>query len=243
MRGIQIVILFLCLNCQAQLSLRNPAYVAAVLATASGGSAPATPGSFVISSVGATGVTLGWGNVSGEDAFRVQFSEPDNMIDWTDADAGCGSDANPTAANVLSYFYDVACEPNSGSQVGLCFLKFRVRAENAFGNSGWSTELQVPPSIMVTDLSATYTAMSGCHLTFTDTGETGGNCVQQCWRSINNASYVNIGNATPGDGFYDDNDSVALDAAFALMQEVKYKMIYHNDGGDGPASNIATAAP
>ncbi len=203
-----------------------------------GGSPPAAPTDLVVTLVDASGVTLGWtDNSMNEDGFWVEADNGTGWLAWTFFN---GSGDNPTLPSANSYFAATADSPE-GSQASLSFLKFRIFATNAFGSSAYSSEVQVPPSVPVTDLDAVWDEITTFVLTFTATGE---NYTQvEVQVNINGGGWIPDGNyPDDGGGSIPVTDSDAA-AAMVLMQPVLFRLRYVNSGGNGPWSNESEAHP
>ncbi len=198
-----------------------------------GGSPPAAPTDLVVTLVNASGVTLGWMNNSmNEDGFWVEYNYANQG--WNPVIPVMGSDPNPTAANVVTYFSAVGDAPPDSAPPDFSFTKYRVFATNAFGSSAYSSEVQVPPSVMVSDLDGVVDVLD-VNLSWTSTGE--------------NATSIDIYRSTDNGMSYSFLSSAAFDATTYLdngvilsfpAADLRYKLRYLNTGGNGPYSNIAT---
>lgn len=200
------------------------------------GSPPAAP-SGLTATPDATGTTLAWVDESADELlFRVQQSlDADPFADSADDDPNF----NPTAADVIGFLFRVELT-GGASQAELCNYRFRVRAENAAGNSAWSAEVQVPPSVETIDLVATISG-DQVGLVWTNTGEIGGSAFPHVWRSINGGGFSDIETLANDAGTYQDV-SGEVATAIGLAQTILYKIRVTNTGGSGPYSNEATAA-
>lgn len=210
-------------NSFGQSAFLGPGYIAA------------TPTVLIVTSVDADGVTLGWtDNSSNEDGFWVEvYNGPSGAV-WANANVGidCDNLANPVVVN--SAFSPVGCGTPGGVQSELSYLKFRVFATNAFGASGYGTEVQVPPSIMITDCLATING-NDVEITWTPTGENG---TLTLYRDIDGAGFTDV-TGLADDGFHSVSDD-AIDFAGSVLT---YKLRYSNSGGNGPYSNASVVNP
>lgn len=220
-------------------ALGNPGATAALKPVA-GGSAPAAPSGLMVTSVdvGGLGATLGWtDNSSTETAFRVQYSYNSGVFADVAFDV-CGSEANPTAANVVTYIAGCDGTPSfGGNSAEYSFLRYRVRAENGFGNSAYSAIVQVPPSVAVTDLAALINVLN-VEVSWTDTGEN--ETEVRVYRSTNaGMSYSLLSTEAAGTGTYTDTGALVSHMAANL----RYYTARVNAGGVGPNSNAAMPVP
>lgn len=177
-------------------------------------------------------------NSSNETLFRLQYQEPDESIVWQDWISGNLSD-NPTVVDVESFTVLVGGEPVTGTQTSMCKLQFRVRAENAGGASAWSNTLIIPPTIIIENLNQVSPPTSTeVELAWTPTDETGNNTQQGVYRSIDGGAWVELsGDQDTSTATFEDA-SVLYQGAKGAAQQIRYKIVNHNDGGVGPDSNI-----
>lgn len=236
MKALLLILLTAC-SCLAQAGLRSPAVVASLRQPATG-AAPAAPSGLNVTGVGVDGATLAWtDNSSTETAFRVQYSYNNGAFADVEVEI-CSSEANPTAANVTSYFAGCSGTPGFGTPASeFSFLRYKVRAENAFGNSAYSAIVQVPPSVAVIDLAGVQNGLN-VDLSWTDTGEN--ETAVRVYRSTNSGmTYDAIASIAANSSTHTD---VGI-AEFYAMSVLRYYIIIANSGGDGPQSNTATPVP
>lgn len=186
--------------------------------------------------VGIPQAVLTWTDVSGETAYRVQCSYDGGAFTDSVVDLCGNTDANPTAANVTSY--DAGCNcAESAVAVTMSNVRYRIRSENAFGNSDWSTVIYCPPMIEVT-FEATYNVCaSRIDLSWSFSGEEWAVNDIEIWRNINGGGYSLFDTLSDASLTTSIDDSVEAVAAAALMQPLLYKVRYVNPGGNGPFSN------
>lgn len=237
-RTLTLSLLLLCLTASAQFGLRSPAFVGSLAPMVAAGGAPSTPTGLAALADGASGITVTWNDVSGEDAYRLQYSyDFGAFADIT------GDDANPTAADVVSFFtgYSGTTMADPGE---FCLFRFKIRAENAFGNSSYSSIVQTPPSLAVADLDAPINPGVGVDLAWHnfESYSSLANLQQHVWRSINGGAFTDIATVAFDATSYSDNSGATV-TALGLMQSIDYKVRSVNDGGNGVFSNIATAHP
>jgi len=200
---------------------------------------PSDPSNLVVTVVNASGVTVGWqDNSNNETAFRVHASYDGGAFADTPADPP--SDINPTLSNVTSYFLDVS-QVGGGGQFELSYLRLRVRAENAEGESGWSNIVQVPPSVQISDVDARYDEIGMVDVLWSPTNEGGPGVQAEVYRRINNGAYVLLATVSVTTSTYPDHNDPAVIAALTASQPVDYYVRVTNSGGIGPSSNVATA--
>ena len=195
---------------------------------------PAAPSGLVVTSVNATGVTLGWtDNSTNEAGFYVEAKYNGGVWDTWPVST---SDANPTAANVVSYFGTTE-DSHGGSHVGLSYLKFRVKSTNSFGSSAYSAEVQVPPSVVVIDLFAGPDGVNDVAVSWTDPVEYQSGA--DVYRSTNSGSSFHfLSNQEAVSGyFYSYDYGVRTNWSSAVL---RYKIKYYNAAGYGPFSNVGT---
>ena len=223
--------------------------VGAWLMVSAGDSSPAAPSGLAITSTDANGTTLHWtDNSADETGFRIQCNFVNNG--WFDMSTEVfGSAANPTAADVTSYFAaygggtDGQGSGLGGFQWECSFNQFRVHAFNDAGSSAWSNIVQTPPSVQITDFLATFDddASLSWSLTNEFADEDTGTRIERwiepvggggSWQQIdlidgNQNSYIDVG----------VNTTTYPPASYTIH----YRVRLHNQGGFGPYSNEAEA--